>query len=474
MLDIGRSPEQGSETCHRAMKRGGIMQTESVTQTPLLKQMSELPFFDPKKWNYGERNISEDALTFHLEPYRRLGSIYRYKYLKKEHVVIAGMEANEFVWRNPYLWSYGETMDMFREGFDETCIFQLDGEKHQKKRRRVTHGFRPSCLAPLVVEMNQVVIDEIAALPDGRTDLLPLCKYLTCCMTCQALLHMRLPRGLEKQIDLFSRNLLASQRMGLLKPLWFLRPSYRQLRRNLFAQMHKMLDVRDAHPSAKEDLLSFILQAHPADESPLTRQEIALDVLFLLQGGTETASSIIVWALMYLYHNPEWLGEVREELRAWDPLKFRSLNDWPKLKATILEIERLYPPMPYSVLTPMRDFEYQGYLIRKGARIFYPSTLIHALPEIYEDPLSFRPQRFLGDHEYPAKAHATFGSGAHACLGQPLARIKMVLALAHIVSTYDVVFEQKPSFRPLFRVVFSPVERTLPVRFVPRSDVPAI
>lgn len=445
------------------------MRIESTTWTSPLKEVKDLPLFDPKAWNYGKRRLSREPLTFHIEPYRRLGSIYRFRYLQREHIVMAGLEANEFVSRNTDLWNYVERMKMFRDGFDETCIFQLDGEEHQKKRRRLAQGFRPTCLAPLVSEMNQVLVEEIAALPDGRANLRTFSKRLTSSMTSQALLHVRLPRGMDKQIDLFSRNLLSGEKWGPLQPLWYKRPSYQRLRRELFADIHRMLDERDAHPSAKDDILSFGLQHPSLDDAPFTRHETALDVLFLLQGGTETASSIIIWALMYLYYNPEWLAAAREELKAWDPLTFKNLNDWPRLKAIIQEIERLYPPVPFFILIPVRDFEYQGYRIPRGRRIFYPSTLTHVLPEIYENPLSFQPERFLGKHEYPAKAHTTFGSSAHACFGQPLARLKILMVLAHVLTQYDLVFEEKPSFQQLLGIVLTPKERVLPVRFVPRS-----
>jgi cytochrome P450 len=455
-------------------QKGDTMQTEPATRTLPLKRVRDLPLFEPKTWNYGKRSIFTEPLTFHIEPYRRFGSIYRVHHQGKEHVVLAGLEANEFVWHNADLWSYNDQMKAFREGFDKTCIFQLDGEKHQKKRHMLAHGFKPAYLAPLVDDMNQVIIDEIAALSDGRADLRPLCKRLTSSMTSQALLQTNLPPDLDKQIDLFSRNLITVVRPRLLQPLWYWRPSYRKLRQRLIASIHQMLDKREADPSTKEDILSFSLQAYPAGDSPLTRHEIALDVLFLLQGGTETASSIIIWALMHIYSNRAWLEELREELRTWNPLTFRSLNDWPKLKATILETERLYPPMPYSVQTTARDFEYQGYLICKRTRIFYPSTLPHFLPEIYENPLSFQPERFLTKHKYPTRANSTFGNGAHACFGQPLAHIKILLVLAHIVDTYDLVFEQKPSFQPQFNIVLTPIESTLPVRFVLRDRVTTI
>src|SRR3712207_8985911 len=49
----------------------------------------------------------------------------------------SGPEANEFIWQNTDLWDYPKRMAVFREGFDEHCILQLDGEAHDRKKRNI-------------------------------------------------------------------------------------------------------------------------------------------------------------------------------------------------------------------------------------------------------------------------------------------------------------------------------------------------
>lgn len=413
--------------------------------------------------------FESDALTYHLELYNRLGPIYSMRSGLRSMLVIGGLEANEFVYGNGDLWSYSERMKFCREAFDATCVLQLDGEEHRKKRRRMSLGLKHTDLLEHAPAMSQVLFEMVRALPGGyHADLRSISKHLTMNMTSHALLQRDMPPGMSDKIDQFSHQLVFSDLLGSLRHAWYLNPVYRRLHRELRAEINRMLDARAANPPAKKDILALMLEAHPADEPPVSRVEIVNDVLFLMEAGAETGSQLIVWALMFIYHNPDWLAELREELETWDPSAFQGMNEWPKLKATILEIERLRPPVPYFTMIPNRDCEHQGVRIPKGMPIFHVAAVPHFSPEIYEDPFSFKPQRFLDNAKYPNKAHGTFGGGKHFCSGQPLARIQMSLAIANIVTSYDVIFDPAPSFRSEIDVVIMP-EKPVPVRFVPRS-----
>src|ERR1051326_9192243 len=120
---------------------------ESDTAQKILKSKDEIPLYKPKKV-LGEPapNFPHQPVTFHLKPYRQFGSIYRVgcplSWQLQAPIVIAGLEANAFVAQNPDIWAYGERMKVFKEGFNEDCILQLDGEAHQRKRKYFVHGFK--------------------------------------------------------------------------------------------------------------------------------------------------------------------------------------------------------------------------------------------------------------------------------------------------------------------------------------------
>ncbi len=416
---------------------------------------------------YTEDPSQAEPLSFHIEPYRRFGALYRTRYLKSSALVMSGPDANEFIWSQSELWSYSRAMNIFREQFDDTYLLQLDGSRHQKKRRRFIQGFKHADLIRHVPAISRVLAQELAAIPAGRhPDLRQLCNRLTVSMACQALLQLPLPRDLERKIVALEHDLLQGEAAGVLRHLWYRRPSYQRSRREVFASIQQMLDTRKQHPPRDDDILSLILKAHPADEPPITRQELLYDVFLLLEASSETTAHLLLWTLMYIYDHPTWLVALREELRLWAPERFTNMNDWPRLKATILEVERLRPPVPFFIKFPSRDFEYQGVQIPRHTTIFHAAAVPHFLPEIFEDPLSFKPERFIGEDNHLARVLVTFGAGKHSCLGMLLAYIEIVVAVASIVTKYDLVFDRRPSFRCEMQDVITPIEPALPVQFV--------
>jgi cytochrome P450 len=213
--------------------------------------------------------------------------------------------------------------------------------------------------------------------------------------------------------------------------------------------------------------MAAFLKSRLKDAAQPARQEVMNDLLFLLQAGTQTASQLIVWGLMYLEQDQDWRKELLLELAQWSPANFSSLHQWPKLMATVLELERLRPSIPYFIMYPKTDFVYQGVLISKNSQVLHPLTLPHFMAEIYDEPLCFKPQRFLGERRMPQRpAHGTFGGGRHACPGQTLARTKVALALAAILTKYAVRFEAPLSFHPSLAATITP-NKEVPARFIP-------
>ena len=104
------------------------------------------------------RAFFRDPLGFHVDAYRRCGAIYRIRLFGRTTLVLAGIEANRFVWENDSLWDFGASGAIFRENFGPTYLTQLDGEAHAKKRRRMQSGFRPQALLALAPAMSATMV----------------------------------------------------------------------------------------------------------------------------------------------------------------------------------------------------------------------------------------------------------------------------------------------------------------------------
>jgi len=381
--------------------------------------------------------------------------------------VLAGIEANRFVWENDSLWDFGASGAIFRENFGPTYLTQLDGEAHAKKRRRMQSGFRPQALLALAPAMSATMVEELAAVSGQSVDLRLLCSRLVVCLSSRALLQVRLPEGMDRRIAAFEHDLLFSGRLpAWLRPWWYGRKGYRRLKSELIAYIEAMLAEKRLQPPAVEDLISIMVRHHPPDEPPLTHDEIVTDTALLFLAGSNTTSSVVLWSLLFTYSRPDWLAQLREELSGWDPDNFTGMTAFPKLRATVLEAERLRPALPFAGRLARRDFAFGDFEFPAGSFFLHATAVPHFLDENYERPLEFLPERFLPDRNPPPKVHGTFGGGTHVCLGQPLARVQEPLMLANFLRHFDLEFAAPPSLQPRLGAVVTPALAAIPVRLV--------
>jgi len=82
-----------------------------------------------------------------------------------------------------------------------------------------------------------------------------------------------------------------------------------------------------------------------------------------------------------------------------------------------------YPPAPFLIRECTKTYGIPGtnLAIEKGTSIIISSFGLHRDPDIYEDPLKFKPERFLNNPTGSDKAkfsYLPFGDGARICIGE--------------------------------------------------------
>ncbi|PRQ20224.1 putative cytochrome P450 [Rosa chinensis] len=167
----------------------------------------------------------------------------------------------------------------------------------------------------------------------------------------------------------------------------------------------------------------------------------------IVVGGTDTTATIGEWVLTELMQHPEEMIRVQEELT-----QIVGLNNlveefhFPKLHhldAVIKETFCLHPPVP--LLVPRRSSQptiIGGYYIPKGSTIFLNAWAIQRVPSVWDDPLEFRPQRFLNpsnsfDYQGNKFQFLPFGYGRRICAGIPLAERMLFYVLASFLHSFD-------------------------------------
>lgn len=80
------------------------------------------------------------------------------------------------------------------------------------------------------------------------------------------------------------------------------------------------------------------------------------------------------------------------------------------------------------------DVEYDGYLIPKGWKVMPLFRNIHHNSEFFADPQNFDASRF--EVAPKPNTYMPFGNGAHACPGNELAKLEMLILIHHLVTKF--------------------------------------
>ncbi|MBA0621270.1 hypothetical protein Godav_006914 [Gossypium davidsonii] len=169
----------------------------------------------------------------------------------------------------------------------------------------------------------------------------------------------------------------------------------------------------------------------------------------MFTAGTDTSSSTVEWAMAELIRHPNIMAEVRKEL---DSVVGRdrlvSDLDLPNLtyfQAVIKETFRLHPSTPLSLPRMASDScDINGYHIPKGATLLVNVWAISRDPNEWNNPLEFRPERFLPGGERPnADVRGNdfevipFGAGRRICAGMSLGLRMVQLLTATLAHAFE-------------------------------------
>lgn len=158
---------------------------------------------------------------------------------------------------------------------------------------------------------------------------------------------------------------------------------------------------------------------------------------FLVLAGTESPARTLAIAHFHLLSNPEYMAKLREELKDVPiDASFHDLEQLPYLNAVLTEANRISFGVTRRSfrLAPEEALRYGDYDIPPNTAVAISTLAVHGDPNIFPDPWSFRPDRWLGpEAKERKKYHIAFGAkGPRACLGMYLAEAEMRLAMSRL------------------------------------------
>nr|XP_043634125.1 beta-amyrin 28-monooxygenase-like [Erigeron canadensis] len=226
--------------------------------------------------------------------------------------------------------------------------------------------------------------------------------------------------------------------------------------------------LEEGKASSSQDLLSHLLTSSDECGRYLTEWEIANNILLLLFAGHDTSTCSITLIMKRLGEHPNVYDKVLNEQleicktkEAGETLKWEDIQKMKYTWNVVSEVMRLTTPVMGSFREALVDFEYAGYTIPKGWKLYWSIASTHRDEGNFVDMEKFDPSRFEGAGPTPY-TYVPFGGGPRMCLGKEFSRVEVLVFIHNIVTNFkwDLLIPDE-------KIVYDPMaipEKGLPVR----------
>jgi cytochrome P450 len=288
------------------------------------------------------------------------------------------------------------------EGYaDMPYIIEIDPPLHDRIRGLATKAFTPRRIASLEPAIRRIV-DELLSrfAPEGEADVIGAFAWPLPLRVLGEFLG--LPRDDLAQLHEWGNDWLLVQQAGPLEK------RIAHAKGTVALQHYFLAAVRKRASAPTDDLIGALVAARSQLDPPLSDVEIAGLPLDLMVAGHVTVTRAIGSALNVLFACPHLRAPLLDPARA------------PQI---IEEILRLESPAQGLFRSATRDVELSGITIPAGARVMVHFASANRDECVFAEAASLRPDRD------DLVRHVAFGKGIHFCIGAPLARLELGIAL---------------------------------------------
>ena len=368
-------------------------------------------------------------------------------------------------------------MRVLRPGLG-TGLLTAEGDDWRVQRRALAPLFTPRMVAEFLQPMMQSadwLVQRWAPLREGRR--IDLASEMSR-VTLDVLERTIFPQGLTRDPAAFAKAMGAYfDSMGQLHPLdviqapdWLPRIGKRYPREELKFFDEAVRDMISAqtrwlqdHPGKPtSDLMTRLLAARdPQTGEALSEMSVRSNVLTFVGAGHETTAMTLTWSLYLLALHPEWRAKVEaevDEILGDGELNDQQLPQLIRIRATIEEAMRLYPPAASLSREAIDADELSGHKIRAGTLVIVAPWVLHRHHSLWEKPDYFMPERFMPEQRESINRYAyiPFGAGPRVCIGMGFALQEATALLATIVRNHQLDLAPGHKVEPVMRITLRP------------------
>ncbi|WP_171098722.1 cytochrome P450 [Ruegeria sp. HKCCD7255] len=288
-------------------------------------------------------------------------------------------------------------------------LLEAEPPRHTRLRSLVLRAFTSRAIAGLSDDLETLCHSLIDQFPDAPFDLLSAyCTQIPVITICRLL---GVPEDRARDLLRWSHAMVAMYQAGRTKET---EHAAARATQDFTAFLTGYIETRRSQP--RDDLITSLIAAEDKGEK-LSHGELISTCILLLNAGHEATVHSLgngVKTLLETGTGPEALTQ-------------------DSIDATIEEILRYDPPLHLFTRYAYEEIDLYGHRFQRGDQIALLLGAANRDPALWPAPNRFDPSRAI-------TTNSSFGGGIHFCVGAPLARLEMRIAL-------PILFQRCPKLR---------------------------
>ena len=392
-------------------------------------------------------DLVNDFYGFLDQQYKTYGPVSRTRLIGHTTLLCMGADINKQIYLDPDKnfsteMGYADNLGEFYGG----GLLMRDFDDHKLHRRLFQTAFKTETMKHYVNYMNPVMAQNIhnwENMPDFH--FFPNIKTTLLDVAAEVFLGIDDFKGEEAQRISQTFIEIAEGMMGIIRwdtPLlpftkWRKgKTGKRQMENYLRAQ------IASRRAGDKRDMFSLFTRETDPDGNYFSDDDIAVHISFLLFAAHDTTTSNLTYIMQYLAQHPEYQERARQQSIALEKelLEYDDLAKMTEIDNIHHEALRMNPSVMMMVRRTINECEINGMRIPADTIISVPPQYTHMMPEHWDNPEKFDPDRFSperAEHKRHPFQFIAFGGGAHKCIGMHFAGMIVKTFLHQMLLKYE-------------------------------------
>ncbi|XP_006340080.1 beta-amyrin 28-oxidase-like isoform X2 [Solanum tuberosum] len=423
---------------------------------------------------------SEKFVQDRMDKYE--SEVFKTSIMGAKMVVLCGPAANKFLFgnHNKLVTAWWPTSVKQLLG---KSLTNSHGDEAKHLRKMLYYFVSPDAFSKLYIKtMELTTHHHLKNYWQGKKEVkvFPTVKLHTFDLACRLFMNLEDSNRISKLFNLFNIFLKGVISIALNIPgtkFYYAKRATKTIREELVLIVKERREAieQKLSDSPPQDLLSHLLLFPDENGKFMSELEVADNILMMIFAGHDTTTVTTTLVMKYLAELPHVyenvLQEQKEVALSKGGREYLNWADIQKMTYTwdvVSEVLRLTSPIIGSWKEVLEDFNYQGYSIPKGWKIYWNVPATHMDPKVFPDAKNFDASRFEGAGPTPF-SYIPFGGGPRMCLGKEFARLEILVFIHNVVKDFRwklLIPNEKIEYDPMP----TPIEG-LPILLQPSEDI---